>query len=63
MDIVIETTLNSKPNPIQIVTIYYNSSETKPTSTTIGSGSVAIETDTQKVFLYDRLTTTWSDWT
>ena len=41
-----------------IVTIYGNSEETKPTSG-ISDGSVFIETDTQYVYMYDEANTTW----
>ena len=44
-----------------IVTIYGSSEEDKPTSG-ISDGSVFIETDTKKVYMYDETNATWREW-
>lgn len=41
-----------------IVTIYGNSEETKPTSG-ISDGSVFVETDTLYIYMYDETNATW----
>lgn len=45
-----------------IVTIYGTSTDDKPTDETIANGSIFVETDTQKVFMYDEENTTWREW-
>ena len=43
-----------------IVTIYGSSSEAKPTEG-IAGGSVFVETDTQKIYLFDEDSATWGE--
>lgn len=45
-----------------LVTFYGSSSHSKPTDATIANGSVFIETDTQKVYMFDETNKTWREW-
>lgn len=45
-----------------LVTFYGSSSNDKPTDETIANGSVFIETDTQKVYMFDETNKTWREW-
>lgn len=55
MRIVKEWNANSTNN---IVTIYGNSEESKPT-VTVHDGSIFVETDTHDIYMYDETNTTW----
>lgn len=52
------TTVVSGDSPKNVVEVWYVSSETKPT-TGIANGSVAIEIDTSKVFLFNETSGAW----
>lgn len=65
MEIIPEYTLNSNPGkPLQLVTIYGGSTETKPTDTeAIAGGSVFIETDAgHGIYMFDAAAATWRAW-
>lgn len=64
MRIETEKTYNEKVNGdnvvIALVTIYGNSSDDKPTDG-IANGSVFIETDTKKLYIYDESAEEWGE--
>ena len=53
---------NAEGVTVQIVTMMGLSTDSKPTDASIGNGSVFIEMDTSKLYLYDAAGESWKEW-
>ena len=60
---IVEATVSSDARkPRSVYTFYGSSTESKPTTADVADGSVWVETNTKKLFIYDEANATWREW-